>query len=85
MHIENSLAVQWLGLCASTAGGTGSIPGRELRSRMLRGTAKKRNYAHYLFSFCLLVLSLLLPCIFSISVLWIILRPTKPWFHLANK
>ena len=24
----NSLAVQWLGLCASTPGGTGSIPGR---------------------------------------------------------
>ena len=24
----NSLAVQWLGLCASTAGGPGSIPGR---------------------------------------------------------
>ena len=23
-----SLAVQWLGLCTSTAGGTGSIPGR---------------------------------------------------------
>ena len=23
----NSLAVQWLGLCASTAGGLGSIPG----------------------------------------------------------
>ena len=23
----NSLAVQWLGLCASTEGGTGSIPG----------------------------------------------------------
>ena len=28
MGSGNSLAVQWLGLCASTAGGTGSIPGR---------------------------------------------------------
>ena len=26
--IGTSLAVQWLRLCASTAGGTGSIPGR---------------------------------------------------------
>ena len=30
-----SLAVQWLGLCASTAGGTGSIPGQ--------GTKKKKK------------------------------------------
>ena len=27
-YIGNSLAVQWLGLWASTAGGTGLIPGR---------------------------------------------------------
>ena len=26
-QVGNSLAVQWLGFCASTAGGTGSIPG----------------------------------------------------------
>ena len=26
-NTENSLVVQWLGLRASTAGGTGSIPG----------------------------------------------------------
>ena len=26
--LRTSLAVQWLKLCASTAGGTGSIPGR---------------------------------------------------------
>ena len=26
-RIGNSLVVQWLGLCVSTAGGTGSIPG----------------------------------------------------------
>ena len=44
-----SLAVQWLRLSASTAGGTGSIPiqvgmgGGELRSCMLRGVAKNKN------------------------------------------
>ena len=27
MYIENSLAVQWLGLCAFTAEGPGLIPG----------------------------------------------------------
>ena len=27
-NIGNSLVVQWLGLCISTAGGPGSIPGR---------------------------------------------------------
>ena len=26
--LGNSLVVQWLGLCASTAGGTGLIPGQ---------------------------------------------------------
>ena len=39
----NSLEVQWLGLHASTAGATGSIPVRELRSRMLCGMAKKKE------------------------------------------
>ena len=34
----NSLAVQWLGLCASTAGGTGSIPGRG--TKILHGVSK---------------------------------------------
>ena len=33
-------AVQWLRFCASTAGGMGSIPGRE-RSLVFRGAAKK--------------------------------------------
>ena len=28
LHIRNSLAVQWLGLCAFTASGRGSIPGQ---------------------------------------------------------
>ena len=28
--LGNSLEVQWLGLCASTAGGTGSIPGQRI-------------------------------------------------------
>ena len=38
-----SLAVQWLGLHASTAGGVGSIPGWGLGSHMLRGEAKKKK------------------------------------------
>ena len=29
--VSSSLAVQWLGLCASTAGGMGSIPGQETK------------------------------------------------------
>ena len=40
---ENSLVVQWLGLCASTAGRTGSILAWELRSHMLRSQKKKKN------------------------------------------
>ena len=28
IRLENSLAVQWLGLCAFTAGGPGSTPGQ---------------------------------------------------------
>ena len=36
-----SQAVQWLGLHTSTAGGPGSIPGWELRSRMLQHGQKK--------------------------------------------
>ena len=39
----NSLAVPWLGLGAFIAKGLGSIPGRELRSRKPRGTAKKKK------------------------------------------
>ena len=38
----NSLAVWWLGLCSSTAGGTGSILVRELRSCMLHSTAETK-------------------------------------------
>ena len=37
------LVVQWLRLCASTAGGVGSIPVGELRSHMPRGTAKTKQ------------------------------------------
>ena len=29
--------IQWLGLCTSTAGGTSSSPGQELRYHMLHG------------------------------------------------
>ena len=38
-----SLAIQWLRLCASNAGGTGSIPRPELRSCMPLSTAKKKK------------------------------------------
>ena len=31
MVLGTSLAVQWLRLCASTAGGTGSIPGQRAK------------------------------------------------------
>ena len=35
--------VQWLRLCASSAGGTGSIPAGELKSQMLHGMVKKKK------------------------------------------
>ena len=38
-----SLVVQWLILCASTVGGTSSIPGWELKSCKPWGAAKKKN------------------------------------------
>ena len=38
-----SLVVQWLGLWASTAGGMGSIPFRELRSHKLHGERKRKK------------------------------------------
>ena len=38
----NSLAVQWLGLCALAAEGLGSIPGQELRSHK-PSSQKKQN------------------------------------------
>ena len=37
------LAVQWLGLCASTAVGVGSIPFRDLRSSVPHSVAKKKK------------------------------------------
>ena len=39
-----SLVVQWLRLCACTAGGTGFILVKELRSHMLCGAAKINNF-----------------------------------------
>ena len=45
---RTSLAVQWLGLRASTAGGEGSILVGELRSRMLHGAAKKKSMSQSL-------------------------------------
>ena len=38
-----SLAIQQLRLHASTAGSAGSTPGRELRPRMPRGAAEKKE------------------------------------------
>lgn len=43
IEIKTSLAVQELGLWASTVGGMGSIPGWELRSCMPNGVAKKKK------------------------------------------
>ena len=39
----NSLAVQWLGLCALTAKGSHSILGQGTRSHRLHGVVKKRE------------------------------------------
>ena len=43
--LGNSLAVQWLGLCAFTAVGLGSIPGRgtEILQATWRGQEKKKE------------------------------------------
>ena len=41
--VGTSPVVQWLGLCTSTSGGTGSIPGRELRSHKPRDMVKKKK------------------------------------------
>ena len=48
--LGNSLAIQWLGLFASTAGGTNLIPDQELRSHMPRGMAKKKKVSAGLIS-----------------------------------
>ena len=40
---DTSLAVQWLGLCASTIAGTGLIPDWGTNSCLPRGTAKKKK------------------------------------------
>ena len=40
---RNSLVVQWLGFCISTAQPVESIPGRELRSHMPCGMARKKK------------------------------------------
>ena len=51
---RSSLAVQWLGLHPSTAGGTGFSPGQGMKAHMSHGTAKqkaKQNIKHcYLLS-----------------------------------
>ena len=45
-----SLVVQWLGLCASTAGGTGLIPGWGTRTPNASWSGKKNLYI-YIFSY----------------------------------
>ena len=46
MPRQNSLALQWLGLCTFTAKGLGSIPGlRELRSHNQHSKKKERKNA----------------------------------------
>ena len=45
-----SLAVQGLRLPASTAGGTGLTPGRELRTHMLHGMAKEKQMKEKVYS-----------------------------------
>ena len=48
IYSENSLAIQWLGLCASIAGGMGSIPGQGTKilqaARSLHATTKFPAY-----------------------------------------
>ena len=41
--VGSSPAVQWLRLCASTARGTGLIPGQGKKSHMLHGMDKKKG------------------------------------------
>ena len=42
-HVGTSLAVQWLGLWASTAGDAGAIPGPGTEIPLLHGTAKNKS------------------------------------------
>ena len=42
--IGNSLAVQWLGLCALTAEGPGSIPGRGTKNPQAERRGQKKNF-----------------------------------------
>ena len=50
---ENSLAVQWLGLCPSNVGGTGSISGQgtKIPHAVLHGGGKKFYYWLHLMSY----------------------------------
>ena len=51
----NLLAVQWLGLCASTAGDTGSIPGQGTKILHATQPKKKKSFLSLLFN-CYLVI-----------------------------
>ena len=49
MHVQNSLAVQWLGFHASTSGGTGSIPhqGTKIPHATVVQPKKKKMHVHF--------------------------------------
>ena len=49
---RNSLVVQWLGLGAFTAGGTGSIPGHRTQNLQVVGQKKKNRGNRPLLSTC---------------------------------
>ena len=51
IHVQTSLAVQWLRLQASNSGDTGSIPGQGTRGfHRPRGVVKKKDTSHMLLS-----------------------------------
>ena len=43
MYLENSLVVQWLGLCTLTAQGPGSTPGQEAKILLKHGAQPKQE------------------------------------------
>ena len=51
-NFGNSLVVQWLGLCALTAEGLGSIPGQETKIPQAIQCSQKQNNIIYNSSLC---------------------------------
>jgi len=49
---EDPLAVQWLGLCTSTAGGKGSIPGQEMKIPHATSHGQKQTKTKQIKSLC---------------------------------